>query len=128
MSVNLRNFFRKPFDVIDRQFSGSQHSVKLPPLRETSHFDCVVDFRLPVQFRTVRFSAYPDDFEVKLRGEALVQAQFLLAKILTFFRSGKIEKAEIDRFFQLVSKISGQEDPGDMGFDQFDLSHRMVIK
>ncbi len=61
-----------------------------------------------------------DDLEVELGGETAVEAQFLLAIEAAFLQGAEIEKAEIDGFLDLVGISPGEQNPGDMGFDQFD--------
>ena len=75
----------------------------------------------------LRRAADGDDIEVKLGGKAAVEAQFFLAIEAAFLQRAEIEKAEIDGFLDLVGVVSGEQNPGDMGFDQFDVLDRMIV-
>ncbi|MCY1425001.1 hypothetical protein D9M71_407790 [compost metagenome] len=65
------------------------------------------------------------DFQVQAFGEALVEAQLFLAEMLARFQAGEVEEAEVHRLLDLVGIAAGEQDPGDVGFDQSETLHRV---
>ena len=55
---------------------------------------------------------------VQFGGEAPVEGQLLLAEEAASFQGGKIQEAEIQGFLDLVGKLPGEDDPGNVGFPQ----------
>lgn len=50
-----------------------------------------------------------------------------MAVEISLFNTGKVEEAEIDRFLDLVGKLPGQKNVGDMRFQPPDRNYRMRI-
>jgi hypothetical protein len=79
------------------------------------------------QHRLIGRAADGDDFEIQFRRGAAVQPDFLAAEESALFQRRKIEKAQLQRFLDLVDEISGQEDPGDVRLDPFDFVDRVRV-
>jgi hypothetical protein len=61
------------------------------------------------------------DVQVNLRGKPPVQAHLLATAMEALLEGGEIQEPEVDRFFDLVGVIAGEQDPGDMGFDEINV-------
>src|SRR5262249_55262975 len=92
------------------QLAASQHVAEERLLRELAHPDGVLEHASrSADLRLLRGSGNRDDIEVDLRGEASVQAQFLLAIESPRRQRREIEKAKVHRFLDLVGMTSGQQ-------------------
>jgi len=72
-------------------------------------------------------SAETHHIQIEPRREPAVEAQLLLAVVVTFFQRGKIHEAEIDRLFYFIGVASCKQYPGDMGFNQFETGGWVII-
>ena len=61
------------------------------------------------------------DSKIHVWSESPIDANFLFAKMMATFESRKIEKAEVDRFLDLVRHLSSEKDRGDVRLVHFDL-------
>ena len=96
-------------------------------LRELPHTDRVLeDIAAALQVRSVRRAANRHHIEIQLGRKTTVEAQFLGTEIPALLQGGKIEKAEVDRFLDLVGKVAGKDHPGNMGFDDAQFAQRVA--
>ena len=58
------------------------------------------------------------DLQVDIGAEATVQDELFVEIVVAPAQGGEIEKAEVHRLLDLISKAVGDEDPGDVGLDQ----------
>lgn len=116
-------------DVCGGQFAiGLQRAEQLA-LRELAHFQGVFDNRA-VTRDLRRFGTAGDrqHFQIQIIGQALVQTQLFAAEVPARFKAGEIEKAEVDRLFQLIGIGTGEQDPGDMGLDDLESVYGMRVE
>ena len=66
-----------------------------------------------------------DDIEVNARGIPLVEFNFFLAIQPPVFQRRIIDEIKMNRLFDLVSKITGQNDPGNMSFHHRQTGNRV---
>ena len=98
-------------------------------LTELASLDQIFDSRaVATQNRRFGAAGNRDNVQVQLGRQAAVQADFFLAEMLALFQRGIVEKAEIDRFLDLVNIVAGQQHPGNMGFNQSKTAYRVVIQ
>ena len=102
--------------------------VEARPLFELTHTDRVFDNR--------PLASHPDCVTkprdrhylyVQFGRPVLIQAEFLFAIMAPFFQRTKVEKAEIDRLFDLVGKVARQKYPGNVRFEEIDAADSMWI-
>jgi hypothetical protein len=67
------------------------------------------------------------DTKVNFGTQPAVETKFLLAEMVAFLKCRKIQETEIDRFLDLVDKISGQKDDRDVGLDNLDTVSRVRV-
>jgi len=65
------------------------------------------------------------DLEVELWRGAAIERELELAKALACCQRGEIEKAEVDRLFQLVGGVTGEQDARDVRLNQPQLGSRV---
>jgi len=98
-----------------------QQSVK-PQFRiELVHFDRILDDIVAgAQFGSLTGTANGHDFDIDIRRQALIQPQLFLTAMPSLLQCGEVEEAEVDRFLDLVRIFTGQQQPGDVGFNHSD--------
>ena len=60
-------------------------------------------------------------------GSALVECEFAVTKFVSGFEAAGIQEIQINRLFNFVRKLTGEKDPGEIGFNHFDRCHCMRI-
>ncbi|WP_241546937.1 hypothetical protein [Thiohalobacter thiocyanaticus] len=124
--VELRQGQGQLIDVRGGQFILCCQPVQAPRVVELLHLEGVFDgCARAVELRVLRGAGYRNHIEIQLRRQAAVEFQFNLAVLAALFQGTEIEKAEIDRFLELVGDAAGEQDPGDMGFDHAEVTDRM---
>ena len=95
---------------------------------ELSHFQAVIhDICCNADAKSCLPAADWQYFKIESGGKASVQFQFTKAEMLSFGQRGKIKKAEIKRFLDFIGIGSGQNNPGNMRFQQTDIRCRMGV-
>src|SRR6185437_3490502 len=103
--------------------------VQLLLMRKLAHFHSILDrsTRSPNTGCTL-CDVYRTDFQVKIRRESPVEADFLLTEEGTELRRAQVDKRKADRPFDLVGKHASQQDPGNVSRHQgHPLLHRMRV-
>ncbi len=65
--------------------------------------------------------------EISIGGKAAVETNFFAAEEAAALEGRKVEKAEVERFFELVGMGVGQVDAGNMGFAKFHALGRLRV-
>ena len=65
--------------------------------------------------------------QVELRRKTAIQAQLFAAKEGASLHIAHVDERVAHRALDLVSKLAGQHDPGDVGFDELYSTHRVRI-
>src|SRR5690606_7958901 len=68
------------------------------------------------------------NLSVERRRETLVETQLLVAEVLAAGQFGEVEEAEIHRLLDLVGVGAGEQNPGDVGFDDLETVHGVGVK
>lgn len=124
---------RHPGDGLDPgrvQFATGQYPIKQAFLVETAHFDGVFECARRVdggEDGRLGATRERDDVQIQLRGEASVEAQFLLAVMASQIQGREIQKAQVQGLLELVGVVAGEQDDGDMGLQGGDPVHCMGI-
>ena len=90
------------------QFAAGTHMVETLTFGKTAHL-----------YRALPAVAHGFHAEVQIRGEAPVEAQLLVAKMPSPRGRAVVEEGQGDRLLQLPGKGPGEQQPGDVGFDDF---------
>jgi hypothetical protein len=103
------------------QKPGCQLLVQLILLLKAAHADRIFD-NLPVisEPQLTVLTAQGGDVEIEAWRQAPVEAHFFLAVVLPVCQAGEVKESEVNRFLDLVGKLTREQDPGDVGFDQLD--------
>lgn len=102
-----------------RQALAGQDLIELGPIREAAHdHRRLDDIPFALESWDLRGAANQGYVEIESAAQGAIQAQFLMAKMDALIKVGKVQKAEIDGFFELVGPLTGQDDRGDMRLDQ----------
>ena len=105
-----------------------QQDVELLIGRKLFHLHGVFNRRTAAaQHRLLLATGNGNHCQVIVGGQPTIQTQLLFTVVATPFQRGKIQKAEINRFLDLVGILSGQDHPGDVGFDQPYIMNRMAV-
>jgi hypothetical protein len=111
----------QPVDVHRVQPAGARAAVGQVAGGKAAHSDRVLDGRpAAAEPRRRLGSGDPHHVHVKLLRGAPVQPDLLLAEVLPGLQRAEVDEAEGDRLLQLVGKLAGEQDAGDMGLDQRD--------
>ncbi len=106
--------------------TAAQEVVEAVFALETAHLHRVVDRRArPAEHGQGGRAGDRNDLEVQLRRRAPVERELALAEMPACVERGEIEKAQVDRLFQLVGGVAREQHARDMRFDQADLGARM---
>ncbi|MCY1399108.1 hypothetical protein D9M71_141570 [compost metagenome] len=98
-------------------------------MRELAHLQQIFDgWPFAAQLRSFGAAGDGQHFQVQIVGQALVQAQLFSAKMLASLKAGKVEKTEVDWFLHFISEGAGENDPGDMGFDDLESFYRVRVE
>ncbi|MNJ62024.1 hypothetical protein D3C77_578430 [compost metagenome] len=98
-------------------------------MRELAHLQRIFDRRArAIQLRRLLATGDRQYLQVQAGGHALVQAQFFFAEVLACRQRGEVEKAEVHRLLDLVGELAGENDPGDVCFDDPQVVDRMRIE
>ena len=112
--------------MFGQEAAGADEVDHHPLLGHASHAHAA--FNRPaaaVQGETAVLLGHFDQAEIDVRAETPVELQFLGAVVPPLVRIGKIEKAEIDRFLELVDVVAGKEHIGDMRLHEPDIRVRV---
>ena len=103
------------------QFVAQQYLVEQAGLGEAPHFNGVFDgWAGATQDRMICAAGDGYDFQVEIGRQSPVKAQFFPTIEVAFFQGAEIEKAEVDRFLDLVGVVTSQQHPGNVGFNHLD--------
>jgi hypothetical protein len=111
------------------QLASGQHLGPEQPLVELAHRDDPVDdLALALEGELVAVEGDRRRLQVDRRGEAAVELDLGPAVELAQGDGGEVEEAEVDRFFELVDVLTGQEDRGDVGLEEPHPVDRVWVK
>jgi len=95
-------------------------------LRKFSHFHGIINYlAAAVQAWSLDWATNLDHIEIDVWSKTPIEAQLFVAEMAPLIQRRKIEETEINRFLDLVNVVAGQNDPGNMRFDQVQTINRM---
>ncbi|MNI79324.1 hypothetical protein D3C73_1357740 [compost metagenome] len=98
-------------------------------LAKLAHFQGVLDGRtFAAQLRCFGATGDRQHFEIKILGQALVQAQLFSAEMPASLEGGEVEETEVHRLLHFISKGAGKHDPGNVGLDDLESIYRMRVE
>ncbi|MNL57867.1 hypothetical protein D3C87_1814580 [compost metagenome] len=111
------------------QFAIGLQGAQQLALRELAHFQDIFDGRaIAANRRGFGAAGNRQYLKVKAVGQALVQAQFFLAKVFARRQFAEVEEAEVDRLLDLVRIGAGEQHPGDMRLDYLESVYGMWVE
>ena len=118
--------------AIDLAFSDQsfrQQLIEKPPMRQLSHFHCILDDLSVFVVERETGIAFIDGrhCEVNLRAKPSIQLQLAPAKVMALFQRAEIEKAEIHRLLHLEDERRRDEDPGNVGLNRAHLPRAVRV-
>ena len=125
--MKLGNDDRQAIDMCGQKPPASDKAIKLFGCGKALHSNSVFNCRLLAKYGDLRCTSDGNDIEIKLRRQSAVKPDFFFAIIATQCEAGKIQKAEVNRFFDFIRIASCQQHPGNMRFDQMHTFRRMGI-
>ena len=126
--MKRRDHHSEAFDQILGQSAAARNGIKQRPLLKTAHFQYIFDRRPRVAQSGLSSTAADwHDFKVDLRRGSAVEAQFLLAEMPARLKRRKVEETQRHRFLDFVGELTGEQHPGNMRLDQFNVCHRVRI-
>ena len=129
LQVEARDQVGQGVDVLAAQFATGLQFRQQLALRELAHLQGVLDDRGVVTEAWGLFAAADgQDLAVQRGRQALVEAQLFVAEVLAAGQVGEIEKAEVDRFLDLVGVGAGEQNPGNVGFDDLKTLHGVGVE
>jgi hypothetical protein len=112
--------------VGDGQQSVRELAVETQGLVEAHHLHRVLEyFAVAADGWLVRRPRDRNDLQVQFRRPRPVEPKFLFAIMLALFQRAEIEEVEYDRLLDLVGVVAGEDYPGNVRFQQFDVAGGM---
>ena len=114
--------------MLGLQFAPGADPVQPGRLVKAAHLHRVLDGRAGA-FQSGVFRCVEDahHLQVNVGCKALVQAQLVLAAQLAQRQRAEVQERQLQRLFDLVSKVPRQQHPADMGLHQVHLLHRTRV-
>ncbi|MNY28219.1 hypothetical protein D3C86_1621800 [compost metagenome] len=129
VEVEAGDLRRQLVDVCGSQFAVGLQGAEQPGLGELAHFQYVFDGRaVTAQLRRFGAASHRQHFQVKIIGQALVQAQFFATEMLARFQGREVEETKIHRFLHFIGKVASQQYPGDVGLDELEPVYGMRVE
>lgn len=127
--VEAGNLRGQGVDMGAGQLATGLHGIEQLALGELAHLQGVFQYRATaVELRRRAAAGDRQDLQVQAIGQTLVQAQLFGTEVAACRQLGEVEKAKVDRLFDLVGKGAGEQDPGNMGLDDVEAIYRVRVQ
>ena len=116
------------FDVLRAHSPCSVEPVERGVGGKLAHFHRVLEgLAGAVDARGGRGAGDGNDVEIDVRCQPPVELHFVAAGVQALAEAAEIEEAEVQRLLDLVGEFAGEQDPGDMGFDDPHRACRVIV-
>ena len=103
------------------QIRGEDAVVEPVPLVETAHLHHIFqDGAGAAELRLLRGAGDRHQPQIEFGGKAAVEAQLLLAKVVTTLGGREVKETQVHRLLELISPIASEKDVGDVGLQVLD--------
>jgi len=129
VAVKIGNALHQLVDMPDFKLSLLRQLTQQTARGKLPHTHCIFQYRsVTAGPRILGRPGNSDNIQIDLRSEAAVKAQLLVAIKMPFFQGGIIKETEVDRLFELVHELTGQEDRRDVGLEELYLFDRVWVE
>jgi hypothetical protein len=113
-----------PRDLCSGHGVSFEQDIEHPPGGEAAHAQGVVDnlALTPAEMQgTARIAPQGQDVQIDIGTQAAIETEFFLTKVPPLFESREIGEGKMNCLLELVGKISGEADHGEVGLQDLDL-------